>query len=508
MSGRFALAVLAAVVASGCNLVLGIVELGNEGLPPPAGGAGSGGAGGELEGGGPPLGGAGGGEIGGSGGGAIDCGVAGPAVVWGGRIGSPGDVDTVTDVAIGPEGVTAIVGDLEQAGDLAIGTGTAVPLAAGVFVSVQDSAGATLSGFPQPLPGSNPRVIVLGEKLFVAASFEDDIILGGEPHEGPGAYVVRLSASGDVVFKRTLLGTPASTLTITGLAGSTDGRLVVAGNFRGSVAFEGVTTLASEVDAERDAFVLEYPDLGVPWVESYSGGSGSNTSVNAVALAANGDIIITGRRQGATQFGSSTPVQGGPGMYVARLRSTGDELADGLPLYLAQGGIGRSLSATSDGGVIVAGVTQSMSIELPSSSGAVPVAQNTPFLIAMNGEHEATYARAIEGASNTAIDVAAVGDDVLVVGSYANQASLVAQCPLDAAAGLDGFGALLRLADGSLVWQRSFGGRLDDGGIVVAGNETGLAIGGFFNGSVSVDGVSLESAGGNDGFLLRSPTVR
>jgi len=491
----------------GCNFVLGITDLSNDGASPVGGGA----LGGDTAAGAGGAGGAGG--VGGAGGapeGGASCEFSPPDVAWASRVGSPGNADSVTDVAIDPTGVSVLVGELEEAGELELPDGSTSVVQSGTYVVAYTSEGATLPGFPLPLPGSQPRVAIRGSKLFVAASFIEDIVLNGQPHDGPGAYIQILQQDGSFGATQVLLGSATSQIVINGLATTPAEEGVVAvGQFSGSVDFEQIGVRVSEPGSNADIFVLKYA-LSGSWFESHSGGNGSMASANAVALTTTGDIVVTGRRQGPTRFGSSTPVAASAGLYVARLAPGGDELADGTALFFPEngGGVGRSLSRTSDGGVMVGASTQADQVELDTIPGNISVDADTPFVIALNAQNQARYVAAIEGASAEEIAVAVSGDRVAVTGYYSGEAGLPSSCKLAEPAADDIFAILLDNADGSLFWQQRFGASLNDRGVAVDANATGLVFAGTFSGAVSFGQQTLDATGGTDAFIARVTPAR
>jgi hypothetical protein len=211
-----------------------------------------------------------------------------------------------------------------------------------------------------------------------------------------------------------------------------------------------------------DLFVLRLDGTNGSVVWSRKWGSTTEEYGHAVALAANGDVLVTGDSKGLGTTNSKADV------VVLRLDGTNG----GVLWSRSWGGLdidtGSGIAVAASGDVYVTGSTASFGV------GA-----NDVFVLRLNGASGSTvWSQTWGGPSNdvaAALTVAGNGD--LIVAGYTTSFGAVSSDVL-----------VLRLSgvNGTVVWSRTWGGTFDDRGTEVAMGPTGnVFVVGYTNISVS-----------------------
>jgi hypothetical protein len=217
--------------------------------------------------------------------------------------------------------------------------------------------------------------------VLVGGGGAGSVDFGGGPITGynlSDAFLVELDGSGKHVFSRFL--TPATShaydqSTISGLAASHDGGILVGGSFEGTVDFGGGVTLAtSDTYGTTAAFVAKLDPQGQgQWARQF----GSAAQVTAVREARSGAVVVCGFFRGSADLGagpmqSSGSPSGSPDMLLASYDPTGTLLwAKQFPA-----GIGWAefwdLAVDGAGDILVTGDFMGPSLDL--GSGPQPFA--------------------------------------------------------------------------------------------------------------------------------------
>ena len=196
---------------------------------------------------------------------------------------------------------------------------------------------------------------------------------------------------------------------------------------------------------------------GTVWTRTYGGGSGDRG--NSVALTADGGYIITGY---TWSFGA-----GNADVYLVKVNSSGDTV-----WTRTFGGTsddeGYSVQQTTDGGYIVAGVTNSY------GAGIADV-----YLVKTNATGGTIWTRTYGGASN---------DEGYSVRQTADSGYIIAGYTSSFGAGSQDVYLIKTNAAGDTVWTRTFGANLRDwgnsvqpvagGGYLIAGATRSFGAGG------------------------------
>jgi len=215
--------------------------------------------------------------------------------------------------------------------------------------------------FPIFLAFEKPRLVAAGSEgdCFVLVEANKHVSFGGA-QLGPGLVLARLDAGGNEMWSVPF--TAASR--IGGIAAASDGSVVIVGRREA-----GSDALVVKLDAEG----------GVIWQKSF--GDRFDQMASAVAIAANGDVIVTGYNQGVVDFGGG-PVRSNGSYDVFLIRLAG---SDGSHIWshgygqtgqqmgeqVAVGGDGRIVFTCSlpNGGIDVGGGQLT-----PSTGGGVVLA--------------------------------------------------------------------------------------------------------------------------------------
>jgi len=134
------------------------------------------------------------------------------------------------------------------------------------------------------------------------------------------------------------------------------GEAVIGGFFSGSVQF-GIQTITSQAG---DGYLAKTDPFGnFMWAHSHAttGTNNNTSSVDAVELDMNGDIIIAGSFDGNTDFGGTTINAASPSLYVAKYDGNNGQL-----IWVISGGSGNTgvldLHVSMTGEITLAGINQ------------------------------------------------------------------------------------------------------------------------------------------------------
>ena len=134
------------------------------------------------------------------------------------------------------------------------------------------------------------------------------------------------------------------------------GEAVIGGSFSGSVQF-GIQTITSQVG---DGYLAKTDPFGnFMWAHSHAttGTNNNTSSVDAVEVDINGDIVIAGSFDGNTDFGGTILNAVSPSLYVAKYDGNNGQL-----IWVISGGSGTTgvldLHSSMNGQIILAGINQ------------------------------------------------------------------------------------------------------------------------------------------------------
>lgn len=251
------------------------------------------------------------------------------AVVWAKRFGTPGTAATAIGIAADKNGAVAISGAMWGTYDF--GGGPLTSVGGGndnVFVAYFNPAGDHVwsvthgtnksSRSERTAFDANGDVIIAGENI-------GDITLGSTilTNAGTGTFdgfVAKLAkGDGKVNWAKRLgevTGSPIGNQYIGGLTVDSANLVYVTGSFSGSVNFAVLTYISK---GSEDVFIAKLDDLGSP-ISLRAFGSAGYDHPNGIAVDTGGNVVVSGKIGGDTDFGDGAVVPGA-GSFVAKYDS-------------------------------------------------------------------------------------------------------------------------------------------------------------------------------------------
>lgn len=271
------------------------------------------------------------------------------------------------------------------------------------------------------------------------------------------------------------------------------GNVTLAGTFDGT----NLTIPPVRLKGLQDVFVVKFNPLGeMVWARDY-GAIGGKTSVAAMVVDGQGDLMLAGSMDVPALGVPNLARIGNTDAYAVRLNGS-----DGLPVWAANFGgfgaeaYGRSIAIDSHGDVIVAGSFQFNNLSQPALTKQ---GSRDAFAIKLSPGGQTLWARTI-GAAGADVFLEAVITDstgnIYLGGSYfGGSAPLAGLTKLGNRDGL-----VLRMnRDGSLAWARNFGGAgaFVFGQVLALGNRGNVLLAGSYSGDLSnprINGIGPRDA--------------
>jgi hypothetical protein len=396
--------------------------------------------------------------------------------------------------------------------------------------------------------------------VYAAGAFAGSVDFGGEVIDavaGLDAFLIKLSPDGDVLWARSWGGSGDEV--VYGLAVTAKGETLVAGDFSATLTLadgaypslggrdafvvhldsagtelcglafgaEGDQRAASASPGAAGSFVISGafgtalglgPDPILPaglvdlfvarldagctpeWVQSF-GGSSTETAWS-VAATADGAVVMGVDSGSAIDFGDGLlPNAGNGDVFIPRLyadgtldwvRHYGDAASQWAP-HMALTAQGAVIGAGSFQGTMDFGARQLMSADAFDA-----------YVLHLDAAGNPLWGKAFGGAGSQYLHDAEVDPEgnVLVVG-YAEQTIDFGGGPVGGGGDIDLVVAKLA-ADGGYLWSLGAGDAAAQRGNGVAAAPGGaIVIGGEHAGALSIDGVTLQAAGGRDAFVIK-----
>jgi len=310
---------------------------------------------------------------------------------------------------------------------------------------------------------------------------------------------VTVGVAGELVWTRTFGGpTFVDGITVNDLATAPDGAVVLTGVLTGAANFGSGTVTSG---GGNDAFVAMWSGDGqLRWVRRY-GGTGHDFG-QAVAIAEDGDVVVTGGFTGSVDFGGGALTSAGSyDLFVLRLSN------GGAHRWSRRGGgtgddSGAAVAVDLDGDVSVAG-TISGAAEV--GGGTLTSAGGRDIVLARyagtSGAHLWSKRFGAAGFDAPEDLIADVDGSIVLAGVFAGRVNF-------GGSNLDAVGADVVLArfapSGAHVWSKRFGGNGDDqvSGLSLA-PDGDLAVVGQFATTIDFGGGALSSTGAADVYVAR-----
>jgi hypothetical protein len=241
------------------------------------------------------------------------------ALLWARQAGGAGNESNVR-VAVDAAGNALVTGAFQ--GTAAFGTNTLVSLGGNdVFIAKFDPAGNVL--WARQAGGSgddsgNELTVGPAGSVFVAGEFTGVAGFGGTNLNGLGgtdAFVAQYDAAGALV--RLWQVGSAGEDRARGVGVDAAGNVHVHGEFTGTLTYRGLPV--TSIGGGRDLFVLKTDGAGNPIWLKRAGGAGADISGN-LALAPNGDVLLTGATVGNAGFDNlALASAGGSDVYLTKI---------------------------------------------------------------------------------------------------------------------------------------------------------------------------------------------
>jgi PKD repeat protein len=291
--------------------------------------------------------------------------------------------------------------------------------------------------------------------------------------------------------------------TVEAVAADASGNVVAVGAFRGSVDFGGTSVTSA---GGADWFVAKYAPTGtLLWVKRM-GGTTDDAAMH-LAIAANGDVVVTGRFSGTASFGGSPLVASGS-VDIALARYGG---ADGAHQWSRRfGGAyddgGAAVAIDASGAIVLTGYFRGVA-DFGTGPLRVPFDSDLDVFVAkfaangtslwsknfVNSGNDRGYGVAVDGSGN-----------VLVAGTFSNTIDLGGLELNSPNALVDIFVCKLD-ASGGHVWSRQIGSATgNEGAETVAVDGSGnVVVAGYAIAAVDFGGGELDPLGAADAFVAK-----
>lgn len=421
--------------------------------------------------------------------------------VWGRNIGDAG-FQFGESVAADEAGNVILVGSFEGTVDFGGGPITTEGLK-DVFVAKYSAAGKHLWSRKygnQSNQVANSVAVDAEGNVFVTGAFDGAIDFGTGAVQTKGLndiFIAKLSPSGEAIWAKSF-GDGTNQIG-RAIAADGSGNVVMCGSFQGSVDFgDGVVPSSGDYDI----FVVSFDaDGGRRWHRRY-GDSGAQ-NCEGIGVDAAGDVLLTGPFKGTVAFGTPALTSSGDfDSYVAKLAGSDGATAWSKAFGGLTEQRSEALAVDAEGNVLITGYMAGSTTfggETLTSAGGADL-----FIVKLDPIGAHVWSRLFGDGSNQfaqGITTDAAGN-VMVVG-YFNGVLDFDGSLLIGSGGDDMFVARLD-PEGKHVWSGSFGDASDQYATSVAAGLSGnLYVGGHIDGKVNLGNAIVASNGGFDAFLAR-----
>jgi hypothetical protein len=332
--------------------------------------------------------------------------------------------------------------------------------------------------------------------VFVAGAFSGTLDLGGGPLVSAGdddVFLLALDPAGKHRWSKAFGGPGMQAAAA--VAVGPRGEVVVAGTLDQSADFGGGALVSAGL---IDVFVAVLDASGRHlWSKRF--GDAAEQEASAVAVGADGSVVLAGSYEGTLDFGGGPlPSAGGDDVYLARLDAAGNHLWS-KRFGDARAQKGRAVAVGEDGGVVLAGLLEGTA---DFGGGPLEAVEAYDLFLARfdaGGRHLAS--RRFPGGRGARVDPRAMA---VARGGLLTLAG-VARGPVDLGAGLlapagddDAFVVQLDGAGQTRFARRFGGGGTLDPRAVAALPGGAVAVAGRLDGTVALGGRALASAGRDD----------
>jgi hypothetical protein len=343
--------------------------------------------------------------------------------------------------------------------------------------------------------------------VLVTGSFSGQLILGSSVlHESRGPtdiFIMKLAPDGSFLWSRQSLTTNVATGY--GIASDPMGNVLVTGSFAG-VSDITLGPLAS-IDGSADILVAKYSPDGVHLWSKLLGGTNFDGGFR-VGSDATGNVLVSGHFDGSVDFGGGllvSPVLGLLGAFVAKLDQNGAHLwsmsFDGTGVQEA-----RAMAVEANGNVLLAGAF-SGTLEIGATTLTSTFSSRDIFVAKFSSSGVPLWSTRMGGdgfSRDTALGVACdASGNVVVTGFFEGTADFGGESLVAQPGSSDVFVAQFT-PDGAHLWAKAFGSTAADEGRAIAKDADGkVIVAGQIVGTVEFGGGTRGSLGLPAIFLLK-----
>lgn len=456
---------------------------------------------------------------------------------WAGKLGGPG-ATYASAVAVDAAGNTLTTGWFDHTSDMDPGPGVAnltVPVGGDfdIHVTKLDAMGGFI--WTRQMGGDGydyARAIAVDAagNVYVAGDFQGTADFDPGPNtftltsaaDGSNdVFVCKLDPGGNFLWARRMGG--FGDVRGYGIAVNAAQEVFTTGNFMGTIDFDPGAGVANVMGAGPDIFVSKLDAAGNYLWADHMGGPGDDAG-QAITLAANGDVLLTGYFRGTADFdpgpGTFNLVAGGTigesDAFVCRLDAAGT-----LVWAAGMGGPSREIGyaiAVDDAGAVLTTGSFIGTVDFDPGPGEYLLTEITgvdrdTYVSKLDGAGQFVWAKQMGGqnfAEALAIAVDQAGS-VYTTGWFAETADFDPGSAVFSLTAGDQTGAFISKLDsqGQFVWAVQIGGAAHTGGAAIAVESNGtVRATGFFFGTTDLDpgpGVVNVTAppGVADSYVLR-----
>jgi hypothetical protein len=341
--------------------------------------------------------------------------------------------------------------------------------------------------------------------ILIAGIVTGAVDFGGGPVSGTGtsAFIAKYSSSRAYRWAKRFNGSSDSSSSIFGIATDVSGNVYVTGYFVGQVDFGGgfATSFAWPRLSNYDVFIASYTANGAyRWHKAF--GSGYQDSGYAIATTSNGDVIVTGQSADADLgCGYQTSTFSSSDIFLARYSTSGVcQWAKFIGGSAQDAGTG--VAVASNGDIVLTGYFQGSAnfggVQL-TSPGLSDI-----FLARYSGQGGLLWARRFGSTGDDKANALSLDDSGnIAIGGYFSGTVDFGSGPITSQGSWDAFAAKFT-PSGATIWARDLGGTNTDEVLGVATDANGnVVVVGAFKGTMDLGGGPLSSNGYWDGFAAK-----
>jgi outer membrane protein assembly factor BamB len=240
------------------------------------------------------------------------------------------------------------------------------------------------------------------------------------------------------------------------------------------------------------------------WSKSFGDNDQDEERCDALAVAENGDIFITGSFEGTAAFGDPALASAGStDIFVASFDGAGEPRWN-QRFGDADAQVGLAIAIDGSGNIVVAGEFDG-TLQLPGQPALTSTSSMDIFLAKLTPAGDVLWAEAFHGFSGKVVHDLAIAqaDEIVLVGAFLGTLELGG--PPLVSAGLEDVFVARFTPNGTPVWSQRFGdtGQYDQARAVAATSDGGVIVAGTVTGNVDFGGGLVSGLGGMDAFIVK-----